>query len=138
MEAIMASENRILDRLKEKGIITEEQIKEIAMDGVDDTMNASAELMHILLCNQDHAYAPEDAHKMGVCCWYAEQTFDNCWHMVTHKAWLIRSTNEMTLQRLQSPKELHDFLLVAIKAAAEIHFLKSKWPNSGELLKELL
>jgi len=139
MEVRMISENAILDRLKEKGIITEEQLKELAMEGVDDTMNACAELMHTLLCRREHEYNPEMLPLRNMkCFWYAEQTLGTCWQEPEHKHWLNCCADEMVRQEFKSPKELHDFLIVAAKATGEVHFLKSRWPNSGEFLKELL
>jgi len=134
----MTNENAILDKLKEKGIVTEEQLKEIAMEGVDNTMNSCAELMHTLLCRKDHVYDAGSISSAIECCWYAEQVLDTCWQQSDHKHWLARCVDEMARQELGSPEELHDFLLVAVKAIAEIHFLKSRWPKSVELLKELL
>ena len=138
----MTSENAILDKLVEKRIITREQIREVAETGVDDTMNSCAELMHTLLCSVTlHIHSPEELQTRGddfACYWYAEQAIESCWQEPDHELWLNICADEMVRQEFKSSKELHDFLLIVTKAAAEIHFLKQKYPHASELLRELL
>ena len=142
----MKDQNLVLEKLIQKGFVTEEQIREISLEGVDDKMNGCADLMHSLFCDAGfHEYRVEALidkksyiQHSSICYWYAEQTLETCWQEPTHKRWILRASNEMERQNFGSPKELHDFLLIVTKAAAEIHFLKQKYPHAGELLKELL
>lgn len=119
-------------------------ISDLAAEGIDEMMNSCAELMHTLLCDASyHEFQPDRiddpwSNEAGACLWYAEQALGTCWQEPTHKRWLGYCADEMEHQNFKSSKELHDFLLVATKAAAEIHFLKAKWPKSGEFLRKLL
>lgn len=138
--------DEVIERLIQKGFVTEEQIKEIALEGVDDKMNGCAMLMHSLFCKARlHIHSPEglptrldDINASGTCYWYAEQALETCWQEPDHKDWLNACADEMVRQEFKLSKELHDFLLIVTKAASEIHFLKQKYPHAGELLKEFL
>lgn len=78
---------RIIDRLKEQGKITDEDIKG-AEDSFEEDKKALATLLHSLICAEKHISVEEYAISMPGCGFYAEEQVGDAWSLRHHKTWL--------------------------------------------------
>jgi hypothetical protein len=83
---------QIIEKLKEQGKITEEDINAI-VDAGEENIRAFSSLLHVLLCKDKHITLEEHAIAMQGCPFYAENQMDNTWKLPTHKKWLSVTKN---------------------------------------------
>lgn len=78
---------QIVERLKEQGKITDEDINGIENEE-EESIKALAIFLHSLLCTKNHVSIEEYAVSMPGCSFYAEQHMDDCWKLQASAAWL--------------------------------------------------
>lgn len=101
---------RILEKLKQSGKITEEDIKEADSEVDSAVMNLSATLHSLVCMKEKHVSLEEFTLGIVGCSFYAEETTMNSWELPEHKRWLKIATimREMLPEIVEEPMNVID------------------------------
>lgn len=129
-----------LKKLIEKGVLTEEQVREVMLTELNTHMTAAATTFHSLLCSNPHEHVIESLQRRneGTCYFYVEAQLDNPWETPDHKLWLKETIRIMKEVGLVLPDELGNFVEEIVYAVKGTDLLVMKYPQAWDLLKRIL
>ena len=129
-----------LKKLIEKETLTEEQIREVILEGLVKSSVAAAETFHALLCTKPHEYVLENVAERSEtkCYFYVENQMEDIWKLPDHQTWLRETTKIMEEVGIVLPDELGYFTGELVKAAVGAKAFIMKYPRARELLERVL
>ena len=110
----------ILNKLKEDGKITEEDIREADMNYMNIDRQRIVEVFHSIFCRLNH-----DTEE---CLWYSEEQMDSAWSRDSHAKWTNAAINIIT--DLQVSWNILESILVAVESVS----IAADWTSDDSLL----